>query len=278
MNTFFEPDDDLRQLDEYLYFTKRQIDRLFELGVPAWDIRQEGELERITQGILNLNIKTTEDVKAFCAKVHQKHGGNYTYERIFNYSAHRWINTQSSRAFERIIICHPRITAESNKRNPDTDFWVDEAIPLDLKVTKWPGDWEYQRASRTEQRLKQCLNDPTGLINWMYTRQGPARWNWQNRLFIVCYDDHEKKHLLLKSDFSQMKGIIFNYFDKFDSARLIKVDQLALNGFIRTHNAYGRETQPVALADVIWNYKEHTLDYTPRLQVLPFNGGQLALW
>lgn len=192
-NVFFEPDDCLRHLGEYLYITRLEIDRLFEMGVPSWDVRQEGELERITQGVLSPNVKTTEKLIAFCEKVHAKHGCNYTYERIFNYAAHRWINTQSSRAFERIILCHPRIVPEANKSNPDVDFWVDDTFPLDLKVTNWPKDWEHKRASRTDQKLKRCLNDPTSLINWYYKSQGPARWNWQNRLFIVCYDDHEKK-------------------------------------------------------------------------------------
>jgi hypothetical protein len=279
MNTFFDPDDSLRQLDEYLYYTKTEIDKLFAMGVPPWNVRQEGDIEKVTQGIVTSSkIKTVEDFISFCMRVYQKHIGKYTYEYIFNYSAHRWINKQSSDAFEKIILCHYRATKEPNKKNPDTDFWIDGLVPVDLKVTHWPIRWEGKRATTTDRRLKRCLNDPTELINWYYKEQSIGRWNWQNRLFIVCYDDHEKKHLQLKSDFSEMKRIIFNYLDGFNLNKWVRVDQQEVNGFVRTHNVYGRETQQVALSDVLWNYKEHTLDYTPRPSVGSFNGTQVAMF
>lgn len=88
----------------------------------------------------------------------------------------------------------------------------------------------------------------------------------------------KKKHLLLKSDFSQMQAIIFNYLDNLDPSQLVKVDQMALNGFVRTHSTYGRPTQPVALAGLIWNYKEHTLDYVPSAPIDPIGGVQVALF
>lgn len=268
--------------DEIARFTKFQIDGLFKRGMGARTTRQDRGLDNVLQGIVTRKrdpILTIEQLDSFVAEMAAKWGKKYQPELIKAEAEHKFISYHASTVYELFCLAHPRVTPEKNNKHKDVDFWVDGFFAFDLKVTNWPKDWDYASHKKRFELLEYCINDPKPLIKWYYLKQGIHRWNWQNRLFIVCYDAEDFDHSSLKADFANMKEIIKSYFDRFDPSKLTVVSQKELLGTTTTTNGKGRLIQDTAFADVIWNYKDHRIT-TPRFPggMEPINGFQATMF
>lgn len=268
--------------DEIARFTKFQIDELFRRGVDEWKNRQERGIDNILQGIITRKhdpILSVKELDQMLDEVTAKHKDKFSPEEIRSSGIHKFINHHSSNVYELFFYAHPRVTPEVNKKHQDVDFWIDGYFSFDLKVTTWPKAWDYASLKKRFEKLDYCINSPGPLVKWYYLNQGIHRWNWQNRLFIVCYDAQDFDHLRLKADFDNMKDIIRSYLDKFDPSKLVIVSQTELLGTVTTSNSKGRLIQETALADVIWNYKDYRI-HPPRYPggLAPMDGYQAVMF
>lgn len=275
-------DDSEKIADSIARFTKFQIDELLRRGIGKRTTRQERGLDNILQGIITRKhspILTIEQLDSFVAEIVTKWGEQYQPQQIKTESEHKFISFHASTVYELFCLAHPRVTPEQDKKHKDVDFWVDEVFPFDLKLAPWPKDWDYQSFKKRFEKLEYCINNPAPLIRWYYLNQGINRWNWQNRLFIVCYDAQNFDHLGLKADFENMKEVIRSYFDRFDPSKLTIVSQEELLGTTTTTNGKGRLIQKNAFADVIWNYKDHRMN-PPRYPggASPMDGFQATMF
>lgn len=268
--------------DEIALFTKFQIDELFRRGVGKRTTRQERKLDNILQGIITRKddpILTVKQLDAFIAEKIAKWGHEYIPEKIKGEAENKFISHRASVVYELYCLAHPRVTPEKNIKHKDVDFWVDGFFAFDLKVTNWPKDWDYVSHKKRVELFEHCVNDPSPLVRWMYIHQGENRFNWQNRLFIICYNADDFDHRKLIANFDGMKEAINTYFNNFDPSKLIIVSQEELRSEVVTAKKNGRQVQETALADVIWNYKDYRI-HPPRYPggLTPMDGFQPSMF
>ncbi len=227
---------------------KTQLEIALENGVPEWTNRQERTLDNILQGIVTRKkqpINTYDQLQVFVSAVHAKYRERYSWHTIYATAWHKFVNKQSSDACHLMFTEHPRVTDHDNKRDPNIDFWIDD-IAIDLKVTVFP-------KRLPDKRFITALKDPLSLMEWYYKYQGFHRWNWQNRLFIVCHDSQAEQHIRLKADLDQMRQLIDSYLDSFDVSQLYEIRQENVMKEPRAENSNGQPVSDLAYANIIWN-------------------------
>lgn len=234
-----------------------ELKKLLDAGIPNWTNRQNRDLDNHLSGIVTRKdknaINTVEKLYDFINNKSRQLQDKYAKSEITTTSIHKFINYWSEKAFVELCCEHNRVTREQNKKNKNVDIWIDGEYPFDIKVTVWP-----KSLAPGELNLNECLNraNTNKVICWYYKHQGYHRWNWQNRIFIVCYDADTGNHLSLKADISKMRQIILDYFEIFNIENIYKISQEKVNGYIRHNDNRGNPIQSIALADIIWNYKE----------------------
>lgn len=228
-----------------------QLKLLFENGIPQWTDTQDRDLDNRLSPIVsrkgNNAIDTVEKLYLFIDEKTLELKDLYAPPKIISAAIHKFLNFQSERAFNLLFCQHENVIKEQNYRNKNVDFRIlkPEIFPVDLKVTRWP-----KTINKNYLTIGEALNNKSGkgkLIDWLYKKQGYNRWNWQNRIFIVCIDKKTGNHLVQKSNILNMRPVIFNYLDEFDKDNLYQVSQQKILGKIITENE-------IAFSDIIWNF------------------------
>lgn len=180
----------------------------------------------VVQGQLDQKIQT-EYVRRFTRyddlvqKVKSK-----LHDEITGYVIATWYNHWTTVLIEDHISRHPRIIP-TLKNYKGIDIFFDNQ-PFDLKITYLPREYTLEKA----------LQNPKGLIVWLYENQGPQRFGADNRLFVVLAD---KKNLenswKLKRDFD----FVFSEIDKFfDDASVSSKDEIVFSFKGRTYTTISK--------------------------------------
>jgi len=121
---------------------------------------------------------------------------------ITSYVIATWYNHWTTVLIEDHISHHPRIIP-TLKNYKGIDIFFDDQ-PFDLKITYLPKDYALEKA----------LQNPKGLIVWLYENQGVQRFGADNRLFVVLASkDNLEESWKLKRDFDFVFGEIDKFFD-----------------------------------------------------------------
>ncbi len=122
-----------------------------------------------------------------------------------DYCVARWYNHHTARLIERIWTRHPRVRAESRRRQ-QRDFRLDEQ-PFDLKTTFPP-------AALHGAALQAWLADPLAALRWYYSQASGSRFQAAPRLFLVLVDgDNRPERWRRRADFSVLRQAIHQYLD-----------------------------------------------------------------
>ena len=127
----------------------------------------------VVQGQLDQKIQT-EYVRRFTRYDDLIQGvKSKLHDDITGYVIATWYNHWTTVLIEDHISHHPRIIP-TLKNYKGIDIFFDDQ-PFDLKITYLPRDYTLEKA----------LQNPKGLIIWLYENQGAQRFGSDNRLFVV---------------------------------------------------------------------------------------------
>jgi len=156
----------------------------------------------VVQGQLDQKIQT-EYVRRFTRYDDLIRGvKSKLHDEITGYVIATWYNHWTTVLIEDHISHHPRIIP-TLKNYKGIDIFFDDQ-PFDLKITYLPKDYALEKA----------LQNPKGLIVWLYENQGVQRFGADNRLFVVLASkDNLEESWKLKRDFDFVFGEIDKFFD-----------------------------------------------------------------
>ena len=156
----------------------------------------------VVQGQLDQKIQT-EYVRRFTRYDDLIQGvKSKLYDDITGYVIATWYNHWTTVLIEDHISHHPRIIPTLKNYKGIDIFFEDQ--PFDLKITYLPRDYTLEKA----------LQNPKGLIIWLYENQGAQRFGSDNRLFVVLASkDNLEESWKLKRDFDFVFGEIDKFFD-----------------------------------------------------------------
>jgi len=156
----------------------------------------------VVQGQLDQKIQT-EYVRRFTRYEDLIQGvKSKLHDDITGYVIATWYNHWTTVLIEDHISHHPRIIP-TLKNYKGIDIFFDDQ-PFDLKITYLPRDYALEKA----------LQNPKGLIVWLYENQGAQRFGADNRLFVVLASKSNlEESWKLKRDFDFVFGEIDKFFD-----------------------------------------------------------------
>jgi len=156
----------------------------------------------VVQGQLDQKIQT-EYVRRFTRYDDLIRGvKSKLHDEITGYVIATWYNHWTTVLIEDHISHHPRVIP-TLKNYKGIDIFFDDQ-PFDLKITYLPKDYALEKA----------LQNPKGLIVWLYENQGVQRFGADNRLFVVLASkDNLEESWKLKRDFDFVFGEIDKFFD-----------------------------------------------------------------
>ena len=156
----------------------------------------------VVQGQLDQKIQT-EYVRRFTRYDDLIQGvKSKLHDDITGYVIATWYNHWTTVLIEDHISHHPRIIPTLKNYKGIDIFFEDQ--PFDLKITYLPRDYTLEKA----------LQNPKGLIIWLYENQGAQRFGSDNRLFVVLASkDNLEESWKLKRDFDFVFGEIDKFFD-----------------------------------------------------------------
>ncbi|MGC7590121.1 hypothetical protein ACPWUF_06540 [Bisgaard Taxon 46] len=155
---------------------------------------------------------------------------------LTEYAKNRWLNFKSANAIEAMFAQHKFVEKESNPYHQYIDFYIN-GINFDHKTSQFPKcfghDLNYAKKHKKE------------IIEWLYRNQSrERRMHFENRLFVILYDEKNSQHWKLKSNLKEIYTKITDYLDNFNKNNLIALDQ----GLLRD----GKPNNKIIYSDVIW--------------------------
>ena len=156
----------------------------------------------VVQGQLDQKIQT-EYVRRFTRYDDLIQGvKNRLHNDVTGYVIATWYNHWTTVLIEDHISHHPFIIP-TLKNYKGIDIFFNNQ-PFDLKITYLPREYTLEKA----------LQNPKGLIVWLYENQGAQRFGADNRLFVVLASkDNLEESWKLKRDFDFVFGEIDKFFD-----------------------------------------------------------------
>lgn len=190
--------------------------------MPKWGTKQFDNWDKLSRFIY--------DLPAY-EELQQKLKTLNISEDFNNYAVHRWYNSLSAYAVEKIFTQHSQVVKNPDPYDKLIDFTI-QGVPFDHKTTVFPRGF-----GKNFQYAKQ---HPEELIQWLYKQQSTeGRYHTSNRLFVVLYSN-DFEHWKLRAEISLLKPVINQYVENFDIKKLH-----------RFSFEQGKET----LSDIIWFYK-----------------------
>jgi hypothetical protein len=169
-------------------------------------IKELGKVENfkwgIVQGQLDQKIQT-EYVRRYY-KLDDLLSGIHSqlHSDITGYVVASWFNHWTTVLIEDHISEHPKIIP-TLKNNFGVDIFFDNQ-PFDLKITYLPKNYS----------LEMALQNPKGLIVWLYENQGAQRFGSDNRLYVVLASKNKlEDSWKLKRDFDFVFKELDNFFN-----------------------------------------------------------------
>jgi len=157
----------------------------------------------VVQGQLDQKIQT-EYVRRFTRYDDLIQGvKSKLHDDITGYVIATWYNHWTTVLIEDHISHHSRIIP-TLKNYKGIDIFFDDQ-PFDLKITYLPREYTLEKA----------LQNPKGLIVWLYENQGAQRFGADNRLFVVLASKSNlEESWKLKRDFDFVFGEIDKFFNE----------------------------------------------------------------
>ena len=154
----------------------------------------------VVQGQLDQKIQT-EYVRRFTRYDDLIQGvKSKLHDDVTGYVIATWYNHWTTVLIEDHISRHPQIIPTLKKYKGIDIFFNDQ--PFDLKITYLPKEYA----------LGKALQNPKGLVVWLYENQGAQRFGADNRLFVVLASKSNlEESWQLKRDFN----FVFGEIDKF---------------------------------------------------------------
>ncbi len=180
----------------------------------------------VVQGQLDQKIQT-EYVRRFVRYEELLQGvKSKLHEDITHYVIATWYNHWTTVLIEDHISQHPRVIP-TLKNNFGIDIFFDNQ-PFDLKITYLPKDFT----------LEQALQDPKGLITWLYENQGAQRFGADNRFFVILADKNNlEQSWKLKRNFD----LVFKKIDEFfNSAKVSSEDEIVFSFKKKTYTTISK--------------------------------------
>jgi len=148
------------------------------------------------------------------------------HDDITGYMIATWYNHWTTVLIEDHISHHPRIIP-TLKNYKGIDIFFDEQ-PFDLKITYLPREYILEKA----------LQNPKGLIVWLYENQGVQRFGADNRLFVVLASKSNlEESWKLKRDFD----FVFSEMDKFfNNASVSTKDEIVFSFKKKTYTTISK--------------------------------------
>lgn len=132
----------------------------------------QGELDRrIQEEYVRVYLELDKLQKAIESSLHKD---------VTNYTICAWYNHWTTVLIEDYVFNHPRVIPSLSRKTKGLDLFFDSQ-PFDLKVTYLPKEYDPDEA----------INNPRGLIRWLYENQGEQRFGADNRFFIVLLNPEE---------------------------------------------------------------------------------------
>lgn len=127
------------------------------------------------------------------------------HNEITNYVVCTWYNHWTTVLIEDFISQHRKVIPTlKNVKGVDIFF---EGQPFDLKITYLPSGFH--------QSISEAIREPKGLIIWLYENQGAQRFGYDNRLFVILYDEkNPSDSWKIKRDISFIHSKINLFFEK----------------------------------------------------------------
>ncbi len=172
-----------------------------------WGVVQGQLDQKIQTEYVRKFVKYDELVQGVKSKLH---------DDITHYVIATWYNHWTTVLIEDHISQHPRVVP-TLKNNFGIDIFFDNQ-PFDLKITYLPRNFTLERA----------LDDPKGLIIWLYEHQGAQRFGSDNRFFVVLADkENLEESWKLKRDFD----FVFSEIDRFFDRELVSTEDEIIFSF-----------------------------------------------
>jgi len=195
------------QIDGFIRRKYQDLTRQRQAIISDEDLKKELMKVRafhwgVVQGQLDQKIQT-EYVRRFTRYEDLIRGvRSKLHDDITGYVIATWYNHWTTVLIEDHISHHPRIIP-TLKNYKGIDIFFDNQ-PFDLKITYLPRDYALEKA----------LQNPKGLIVWLYENQGAQRFGADNRLFVVLASKSNlEESWKLKRDFDFVFGAIDEFFD-----------------------------------------------------------------
>lgn len=188
-------------------------------AMPAWGRKQSDDWDRLSNFVYEM--PTYAELQMRLRQLNQS-------EAFKNYVLHRWFNTLSAMAVERIFAQCAGVLPNRNRYDKLVDFSI-QGVTFDHKTTVFPARFPYHIAYAQEH--------PELLIRWLYDEQSKqGRFHQANRLFLVLWNA-DGEHWRLRAELSKIQTIIANYVAHFDARKLHEITF---------------SNQITALSDIIW--------------------------
>jgi len=150
-----------------------ELHKLTEL--PPWGRPQGNHWDGLSRFIYRTD--TLDGVRQQAGRIAAANGLD---QRAFEaYAIHRWYNFHTHNQILRMILAHPEVTPEPNRKHHSIDFYL-RGLPFDLKISRFPRAYPLPFDFARQQ--------PHHLAQWQYENQSKqGRYHTGNRFFIILH-------------------------------------------------------------------------------------------
>ena len=122
------------------------------------------------------------------------------------YAIRRWYNFHTHNQILRMILAHPDVTPEQNRKHHTIDFYW-RGLPFDLKISRFPR--AYPRP------FEFARQQPHHLAQWQYQNQSKqGRYHTGNRFFIILHHAAQPERVWqIRRDFRMIYSRLKQFLD-----------------------------------------------------------------
>jgi len=177
-----------------------ELHKLTEL--PPWGRAQGNHWDRLSRFVYR-----TETLAEMRQQVRRVVAANGLDQAAFAaYAIRRWYNFHTHNQILQMILAHPDVTPEPNRKHHTIDFYL-RGLPFDLKISRFPR--AYPRPFEFAQQ------HPHHLAQWQYENQSKqGRYHTGNRFFIVLHHTTQPKLVWqIRRDFKTVYSRLKQFLD-----------------------------------------------------------------